>query len=29
MMDLAAVVFFLVFLWICRWLILGFERLRG
>jgi hypothetical protein len=29
MMDIAAVVSFLVFLWICQWLILGFERLRG
>ncbi len=26
MMDLAGVVFFLVFLWICRWLILGIMR---
>jgi hypothetical protein len=29
MVDIAAVVSVLVFLWICRWLILGLERLRG
>jgi hypothetical protein len=29
MMDLAVLVFCLVFLWACWWLILSFERLRG